>query len=75
MDAEKQEEVDTVIRSVDLQKVIMLPRMPGVKTAVFTRRITAFHETFAMVGKMSTKRRRPSRLYGMRALLEGRQWR
>ncbi|XP_063046269.1 uncharacterized protein LOC134459601 [Engraulis encrasicolus] len=58
MDAEKQEEVDTVIRSVDLQKVIMLPRMPGVKTAVFTRRITAFHETFAMVGKMSTKKKK-----------------
>ena len=29
----------TTIRSVDLQKVIMLPRMPGNKTAIFTRRI------------------------------------
>ena len=45
-----------VIRSVDLQKVIMLPRMPGNKTAVFTRRLTAYHETFASVGK-KTKRR------------------
>ena len=27
--------------------------MPGVKTAVFTRRITAYHETFASVGKFT----------------------
>ena len=40
----------TVIRSVDLQKVIMLPRMPGVKSALFTKRIVAYHETFAVVG-------------------------
>ena len=40
----------TVIRSVDLQKVIMLPRMPGVKSAIFTKRIVAYHETFAVVG-------------------------
>lgn len=41
----------TSVRSVDLQKVIMLPHMPGVKSAVFTRRIMAYHETFASVGK------------------------
>jgi ssDNA-binding Zn-finger/Zn-ribbon topoisomerase 1 len=29
------------IRSVDLQKVIMLPRIPGLKTAIFTWRIIA----------------------------------
>lgn len=40
------------------QKVIMLPRMPGVKTTVFTKRISAFHETFAsIVKKSSTKRK------------------
>ena len=33
--------------SADMQKVIMLPRMPGCKTAQFTRRITMYHETFA----------------------------
>ena len=57
LDAEK-EQVDEVIRSVDLQKVIMLPRMPGVKTAVFTRRITAFHETFASVGKFKPSKKK-----------------
>ena len=39
--------------SVDMQKVIMLPRIPGVKTAVFTKRLVAFHETFAPLGKFS----------------------
>ena len=29
--------------SVDMQKVIMLPRMEGCKTALFTRRIIAFN--------------------------------
>jgi len=39
--------------SVDMQKVIMLPRMPGVKTAVFTKRLVIFHETFAPLGKFT----------------------
>ena len=30
--------------SVDLQKVVMLPRMPGVKTVVFTKRITLYNK-------------------------------
>ena len=33
--------------SADMQKVMMLPRLPGNKTAVFTRRIVMYHETFA----------------------------
>lgn len=41
----------TIVRSVDLQKVIMLPTLPGVKSACFTKRIVAFHETFAPVDK------------------------
>jgi len=36
-DAEKDWPDDTSVRSVDLQKVIMLSRMPGVKSAVFTQ--------------------------------------
>ncbi|KAI4821747.1 hypothetical protein KUCAC02_007331 [Chaenocephalus aceratus] len=54
-DAERDWPEDTSTRSVDLQKVIMLPRMPGVKSAVFTRRIVAYHETFASVGKKTNK--------------------
>jgi len=41
---------DEVFLSCDMQKIIMLPRMPGVKTCVFTRRLVAFHETFAPLG-------------------------
>ena len=38
---------DEFFFSADMQKVIMLPRLPGNKQCVFTRRIIAFHETFA----------------------------
>lgn len=51
-DSTAQWSTDYSVRSVDLQKVIMLPRMPGIKSAVFTKRIIAFHETFTTVGKM-----------------------
>ncbi|KAJ8361175.1 hypothetical protein SKAU_G00177000 [Synaphobranchus kaupii] len=49
-DAKRDWPEDTSARSVDQQEVIMFPRMPGVKSAVFTRRIAAYHETFASVG-------------------------
>ena len=42
---------DLIVRSVDMQKVIMLPLMPGVKSTNFTKRVLVFHETFAPVGK------------------------
>jgi hypothetical protein len=52
---------DFSYRSVDLQKVIMLPRMPGLKTAIFTGRIIAFHETFASLGdKKANPDKRPN---------------
>ena len=41
---------EEVVLSCDMQKIIMLPRMPGVKTCVFTRRLVTFHETFAPLG-------------------------
>ena len=31
----------------------MLPRMPGIKMVVFTRRITLYNETFAPIGTKS----------------------
>ena len=42
--------IEEPVYAVDLEKVIMLPRMPGNKTAVFTRRIILFNETFAPAG-------------------------
>jgi len=45
---------DHSFRSVDLQKVIqVMPRLPGVKMAVFTRRLVVFHETFALLKSLS----------------------
>ena len=37
--------------SCDLQKVKMLPEIPGVKTVVFTQRIAAYNKTFSPIGK------------------------
>ena len=54
-DAKKDWGDEYSVRSADLQKVIMLPRMPGVKTAVFTKRIVGFHETFASIGVNESK--------------------
>lgn len=44
---------DCPVLSTDMQKVLMLPVMPGVKSAVFTRRLVAFHQTFAPLGPRS----------------------
>lgn len=49
-DSSQELPADSRVISADLQKVIMLPRMPGNKTSIFTKRIVAFHETFATVG-------------------------
>ena len=55
-DAKKQREdaKKHPVYAADLEKVIMLPRLPGNKTAIFTRRIIMFNETFAPVGGHGT---------------------
>ena len=53
IDAAKNNSTVESIFSVDLQKVIMLPHLPGVKTVVFTKRIIAYNETFEPLGKKS----------------------
>ena len=57
---------DVSARSVDLQKVIMLPRMPRVKAPVFTKRIIGFHETFASLG--TSKKSKKSKLRNISVL-------
>ena len=42
---------EELIVSVDMQKVIMLPRLPGLKVVVFCKRTVLFNETFAPLGK------------------------
>lgn len=54
---------NTMVRSVDLQKVIMLPRLPGVKSACFTRRLVAFHHTFAPVASYTSREKPVSILW------------
>ena len=44
--------------SADMQKVIMLPRWPGLKTAVFTWHIILYHETYApLIPSKETKKK------------------
>ena len=57
-DADTKWSDDYNVRSADLQKVMMLPRMPGCKTAAFTSRVVAFNETFALMGKHSKVKRK-----------------
>ena len=56
-DADSDPECNSFYLSGDMQKVIMLPRLPGVKTVVFTRRITLYHETFAPLVPSKEKRK------------------
>ena len=42
---------NTSFLSVDLQKVKMLPEIPGIKSAVFTSRIACYNERFSPLGK------------------------
>jgi len=48
----------------------MLPAMPRVKTTVFTRRLVAFHQTFAPLDKR-TKSNPAIVVIGMKLLLVG----
>ena len=53
MDAGRTSDDQEVITSVDLQKVMMLPRLPGVKSCAFSKRIVVFNETFSGIGTLS----------------------
>lgn len=50
-DARKPQSAELSIRRVDLQRVILLPRMPAVKQALSTKRVSVFHETFATISQ------------------------
>ena len=40
-----------LVVSIDMQKVIMLPRLPGLKQAIFCKCLVLFNETFKPIGK------------------------
>ena len=49
-DKESNHSDNEVFYAGDMEKVIMLPRLPGMKRAIFTRRIILFNETFSPLG-------------------------
>lgn len=50
----KKDMSDEITVSVDMQKVIMFPRLPGIKEAIFGRRLVVFNETFETIGKKAS---------------------
>ena len=53
---EDPEEGTTLYLATEMQTVIMLPSMPGVKSCVFVNRLVAYHETFAPLGEQRKKK-------------------
>lgn len=46
---------DEIVVSADMQKILLLPRIPGIKSCIFIRRLVLFHETFAPIKKAKIK--------------------
>ena len=44
---------DTAVYAVDMQKVLLLPRLHDLKSCIFTSRLVVFNETFARMGRGS----------------------
>ena len=60
-------EPSKVVISVDMQNIIMLPRLAGLKQAIFYKQLVLFNETFAPVGgKSKGKSIKPRECYGMK---------
>ena len=63
-DADKKKDTQTrteVYVSADMQKVLMLPAMTGVKSCVFTNRLVVFHDTFSPLGEQKKKNPKQTR--------------
>ena len=60
---------DTKYMSVDLQKVILLPRLPGYKVAIFTPRLITFNQTFAPLGGKKVSKFQPLGVIGTQLYL------
>ena len=54
-DGNKEVGQDEMILSVDLQKVMLLPRLPRLKKAIFCRRLVVFNESFVPIGNRNGK--------------------
>ena len=49
---------DTIYLSSDMQKVILLPRMPGYKQCQFTSRLVTINQTFSPIGNVNIYKRK-----------------
>ena len=52
---DKEGDPDKAYYSVDMQKVVILPQLPGVKTAICTKRRVCFRETFAPLSSFTAE--------------------
>ena len=48
---------DPLVYSADLQKILLLPRLPEHKEAIFTRRLVTFNFTVAYAGMEPEKKK------------------
>ena len=49
---------NTLFLSADMQKVILLPRLPGYKICLFTKRIVVINQSFAPINKEEVNKKR-----------------
>ena len=54
-DGNKEVGQDEMLLSVDLQKVMLLPRLPGLKKAIFCKRLVVFSKSFVPTGTRNGK--------------------
>ena len=57
-DVNRNKSENTIYFASDME-VIMLPRLPGLKKVIFTRRVILFHESFAPLGGSKDDKRNP----------------
>ena len=52
------EDATDIYLSVDMQKVILLPRIPGFKANLFTKRLVTINQTFAPINKLEVEKKK-----------------
>ena len=52
------EDATDIYLSVDTQKVILLPRIPGFKENLFTKRLVTINQTFAPINKLEVEKKK-----------------
>ena len=69
-DAAKDSTNNTLYLSSDMQKVILLPRLPGYKLRLFTKRLVVINQTFAPINKEEVHNKNHLESFGMKASWE-----